>query len=162
MANNVPLSTDVPKIYVPSLSAKQLYVPHIQAKHLATPFKSTTKPRQVERRHVKDLGDIILGHPLYGTRQLRDTLEDEAEWANYVPILNRIVGAGVMAKERFLEPVSKGQNGVAVINTLESLGNSLDILANPVKSLMSWAGGGSKKRSLAITPAPTILFSIGT
>lgn len=146
MANNVPLSTDVPKIYVPSLSAKRIYVPQIQAKHLPTPFKAqttTNKIKQAERRHAKDLGDIILGHPLYGTRQLRETLEDNnADWAVYVPILNRIVGVGAMTKERFLKPISEGKTGTAILNTVESLGSSLDILANPVKSLMPWAGGG--------------------
>ena len=145
MANNVPLSTEVPKIYVPSLSAKQIYVPHIKAKHLATPFKSTAIPRSVERRHVKDLGDIILGNPISGTRQLRETLEDEADWANYIPILNRIVGVGIMARERFLEPLSEGKPVTSLINTLESLGSSLDILANPVKSLIPLAGGGDSE-----------------
>ena len=146
MANNVPLSTDVPKIYVPSLSAKQIYVPHIQAPHLAAPFKSTAIPRTAERRHVKDLGDIILGNPITGTRQLQHTLEDyDQDWVKYVPLLNRIVGVGLMAKERVLQPLAKGESGKIIINTLESLGSSLDILANPIKSLIPSAGGGDTK-----------------
>ena len=146
MANNVPLSTDVPKIYVPSLSAKQIYVPHIKAPHLDAPFKSTAIPRSAERRHVKDLGDIILGNPITGTRQLQHTLEDyDQDWVKYVPLLNRIVGVGLMAKERVLQPLAKGEPGAIIINTLESLGSSLDILANPIKSLIPSAGGGDTK-----------------
>ena len=139
---NVPLSEDVPKIYVPSLSVSHLSTPHLQTPHLATPGKSTyVKP---ERRHVKDLGDLLLGDPIKGTKQLRHTLKD-AGYYRYlnVPVLNRLVGFSVMSKERFLDPISEGEWGVAFVNSLETLGGSLDIVANPVKALLPWAGGGS-------------------
>lgn len=139
---NVPLSKDVPKIYVPSLSVPHIRVPHINVPHIDVPGKLTyTRP---ERKHVKDLGDLLLGDFTTGTKQLRHTLEDAGleEWIN-IPIMNRLVGFGVMTKERLFEPISEGEYWVAAINTLETLGSSLDILANPVKSLMPWAGGGS-------------------
>ncbi len=139
---NVPLSKDVPKIYVPSLSVPHIRVPHINVPHIDVPGKLTyTRP---ERKHVKDLGDLLLGDFTTGTKQLRHTLEDAGleEWIN-IPIMNRLVGFGVMTKERLLEPISEGEYWVAAINTLETLGSSLDIIANPVKSLMPWAGGGS-------------------
>lgn len=139
---NVPLSEDVPKIYVPSLSVPHLSTPHLQAPQLATPGKSTyVKP---ERRHVKDLGDLLLGDPIKGTKQLRHALKD-AGYYRYlnVPVLNRLVGFSVMSKERFLDPISEGEWGVAFVNSLETLGGSLDIVANPVKALLPWAGGGS-------------------
>ena len=139
---NVPFSEDVPKIYVPSLSVPHLSTPHLQAPQLATPGKSTyVKP---ERRHVKDLGDLLLGPPIKGTKQLRHTLKD-AGYYRYlnVPVLNKLVGFSVMSKERFLDPISEGEWGVAFVNSLETLGGSLDIVANPVKALLPWAGGGS-------------------
>lgn len=144
MANNVHFSTQVPKIYVPSLSVPKLPAPRLWGKTLPTPFKSTVDYPGIERRHVKDLGDIWLGNPITGTRQLRETLEDnDTDWLVYVPLLNRVVGTGLLVKERALEPLMEGKPGVAFINTLESFGNSLDILSNPVKSLMPWTGGGS-------------------
>ena len=144
MANNVHFSTQVPKIYVPSLSVPKVPSPRLWGKSLPTPFKSTVDYPGIERRHIKDLGDVWLGNPITGTRQLRETLEDNnAEWLVYVPLLNRVVGTGLLIKERALEPVLKGNYTEAFINSLETLGNSLDILSNPVKSLMPWAGGGS-------------------
>ena len=134
MANNVHFSTQVPKIYVPSLSVPKLPAPRLWGKTLPTPFKSTVDYPGIERRHVKDLGDIWLGNPITGTRQLRETLEDnDTDWLVYVPLLNRVVGTGLLVKERALEPLMEGKPGVAFINTLESFGNSLDILSNPVK-----------------------------
>ena len=146
MANNVHFSTQVPKIYVPSLSVPKLPAPRLWGKTLPTPFKSTVDYPGIERRHIKDLGDVWLGNPITGTRQLRETLEDnDADWLVYVPILNRIAGTGIMVKERFLEPIAEGKPVTALINTLESLGSSLDILANPVKSLIPLAGGGDSE-----------------
>ena len=142
---NTPLSKDVPHIYVPSFSVPHLNVPKLYVPHLNVPGKGSFKP--AERRHVKDLGDIILGNPITGTRQLRETLEDNNA-ANLIntPVINRIAGLGYMAKERLLEPYKEksfaAATGKAFINSIESLGYSLDTLANPVKSLMPWAGGG--------------------
>lgn len=139
---NVPLSKDVPKIYVPSLSVPHISVPHIYVPHIDVPGGLTYK--KPERQHVKDLGDLLLGDFTTGTKQLRHTLEDAGleEWVN-IPLLNRVVGFGVMSKERFIDPVLSGKPGVAFINALESFGGTLDIAANPVKALLPWAGGGS-------------------
>ena len=142
---NTPLSKDVPHIYVPSFSVPHLKVPKLYVPHISTPGKGSFTP--AERRHVKDLGDIILGNPITGTRQLRETLEDNNA-ANLIntPVINRIAGLGYMAKERLLEPYKEksftAATGTAFINSIESLGYSLDTLANPIKSLMPWAGGG--------------------
>lgn len=142
---NTPLSKDVPHIYVPSFSVPHLNVPKLYVTHLNVPGKGSFKP--AERRHVKDLGDIILGNPITGTRQLRETLEDNNA-ANLIntPVINRIVGLGYMAKERLIDPYKEKSftdaTKTAFINSVESLGYSLDTLANPVKSLMPWAGGG--------------------
>lgn len=142
---NTPLSKDVPHIYVPSFSVPHLKVPKLYVPHISTPGKGSFTP--AERRHVKDLGDIILGNPITGTRQLRETLEDNNA-ANLIntPVINRIAGLGYLAKERLLEPYKEksftAATGTAFINSIESLGYSLDTLANPIKSLMPWAGGG--------------------
>ena len=142
---NTPLSKDVPHIYVPSFSVPHLNVPKLYVPHISTPGKGSFTP--TERRHVKDLGDIILGNPITGTRQLRETLEDNNA-ANLIgnPVMSRLAGLGYLAKERLLEPYKEksftAATGTAFINSLESLGYSLDTLANPIKSLMPWAGGG--------------------
>ena len=138
----VPLSKDVPKIYVPSLSATHVRTPQIYVPHIEVPGKGSYK--LPERKHVKDLGDLILGDPVQGTKQLKHTLRDAGyeEWIN-VPLLNRLVGLSVMSKERFIDPAKEGEYGTVFINALETFGNSLDTLANPVKALMPWAGGGS-------------------
>ena len=140
----------VPKLNVPSLSVPTLTVPHLQVPRLQVPtldgYKTdyVGKYKKPERRHVKDLGDIILGNPITGTRQLRETLVDYgmADLV-YVPILNRIAGTLLMGYERTLVPISQGKVGVAFINNLESLGGTLDMIANPIKSLSPWAGGGT-------------------
>lgn len=140
MANN----DIVPQIYVPSLSVPQISIPQINVPQINTPNAPILKTQPQPNRHVVDLGDIILGNPISGTKQLRKTLEDNGfHDLVYVPILNRIVGAGLSMDERFWHPIIKGKPGVALINSLETFGNSLDILANPVKSLLPWAGGGS-------------------
>ena len=140
----------VPKLNVPSLSVPRLTVPHLQVPRLSVPTLDGEKTdyagrfNKPERRHVKDLGDIILGNPITGTRQLRETLIDNnATGLIYVPILNRIAGTLFMFEERFGDPIRKGDVTTAFINSLETLGSSLDIVANPIKSLMPWAGGGS-------------------
>lgn len=141
---DIPLSVAVPQIYVPSLSAPQIYVPHIEVPHIEVPGAVTVKPIEKHREHVKDLGDLFLGNPVTGTEELHDTLVDNGFGAiEWVPLLNRIVGAGLMIKERTVEPVLKGDVKEAGINILESLGSTLDIVANPVKSLIPWAGGGT-------------------
>lgn len=140
----------VPKLNVPSLSVPRLNVPHLQVPRLKVPtldgYKTDApgKYKKPERRHAKDLGDIILGNPITGTRQLRETLIDNnAAGLIYVPILNRIAGTLFMFEERFGDPIREGDLTTAFINSLETLGSSLDIVANPIKSLMPWAGGGS-------------------
>ena len=141
---NVPLSIGVPKLYVPSL-----YVPHLKDKqikvpHLLAPGDAGVRIPKRTRLHAKDLGDLVLGNPITGTRQLQHTLEDSGfGHIASVPLLNRLVGAGVMANERFIQPMSEGQMGVVGINTLETLGSSLDLLANPIKALLPVAGGGT-------------------
>lgn len=138
---NLP-TNNVPRIYVPSLSVPKLKVPKLYVPRMETPGKGTYK--KSERRHVKDLGDIFLGDRLNGTKQLQNTLIDNGySFYREVPIINRVLGLQLLWKERFFEPMSEGEYGVAAINTLETLGSSLDILANPVKSLLPWAGGGS-------------------
>ena len=142
---NTPLNKDVPRIYVRSFSVPHLKVPKLYVPHISAPGKGSFKP--AERRHVKDLGDIILGNPITGTRQLRETLEDNNA-ANLIgnPVMSRLAGLGYMTKERLLEPYKEksftAATGTAFINSIESLGYSLDTLANPIKSLMPWAGGG--------------------
>lgn len=138
---NIP-TNNVPRIYVPSLSVPKLNVPKLYVPRMETPGKGTYK--KAERKHVKDLGDIFLGDPIRGTKQLKHTLQDNGYgFYREVPFINRILGLQLLWKERFFEPMSEGEYWVAAINTLETLGSSLDILANPVKSLMPWAGGGS-------------------
>lgn len=141
---DIPLSVAVPQIYVPSLSVPQIYVPQIEVPHIKVPGAVTVRPIERRREHVKDLGDLILGNPITGTEELHDTLVDNGFGAvEWVPILNRVVGLGLMLKERTLDPILEGDIKEAGINALETIGGSLDIVANPVKSLLPWAGGGT-------------------
>lgn len=140
MANN----QHVPPLYMPSLSVPQINVPQINVPHLNIPSIKLPYYKKQERRHVKDLGDIILGHPITGTKQLRNTLEDhDLDFLVYVPLLNRIAGAAVGIHERNIKPLLEGKPLEAGINALETVGNTLDLFSNPIKSLMPWAGGGS-------------------
>lgn len=131
---------NAPSLSAPRVSAPSVYVPRLQAPTLSRNYYITNQ----ENRHVRDLGDIILGNPITGTKQLRKTLVDNgAVHLVYVPILNRIAGTLFMVNERTLMPLAKGDIGTVFINGLETIGNTLDIVANPIKSLMPWAGGGS-------------------
>lgn len=139
---------DVPKLSPPSLSAPRLSAPRLNPPKLTPPgvtsYNVYNRNRtSVQRQHVKDLGDLILGKPGVGTLQLRHTLND-AGLGNFteIPILNSVLGFGVMLKERALDPLLEGDTSKLLINSLESIGGTMDILANPVKSLMPWAGGG--------------------
>ena len=136
------MAINVPHINVPSLSVPTVYVPKIQPVHISAPGKGNYFKQKTQ--HVKDIGDILLGNPITGTRELRETLQDNGfEEIVYIPIINRVVGLGIMANERLISPLLKGNVGEATINTLESIGYSYDTFANPIKSLMPWAGGGS-------------------
>ena len=132
----------VPKLTVPKLTTPRLTTPRLTVPKLKVPIKPSQFKR--ERRHVKDLGDILFGNPLTGTRQLRETLEDnDLEGLVYVPILNRVAGFLVGLKEREIDPLLQGHIDTVAINALESVGDSLDTLANPVKALIPAAGGGT-------------------
>lgn len=146
MATNTSFSRSVPQLTAPSLSAKQLEPKHINAKHLYVPGKAFISKNKPVHQHVKDLGDLLLGDVFAGTKQLQNTLDDNGvEYFKYVPIINRVVGAGLMIKERTIDPALKGQFGRMFLNNLETVGSTLDTLANPVKSLMPWAGGGTSQ-----------------
>ena len=139
---NVPLSTDVPKIYVPSLSVPKISAPNIYVPHIKVPGRGTINKKRY--RTATSFADILLGNPITGTKQLQDTLEKAGleDW-KYIPILNRVLGAGVMIKEKTIDPLIQGDIDTALINTLQNVGESLDIVANPVKALMPAAGGGT-------------------
>lgn len=146
MATNTSFSRSVPQLTAPSLSAKQLNAPQINVPHLYVPGKAFISNNKPQSQHVKDLGDLVLGDLFAGTKQLQKTIEDNnLEFFEYVPVLNRVVGAGLMIKERTIDPVLKGQFGKAFLNGIETAGSTLDTLANPVKSLMPWAGGGTSQ-----------------
>ena len=134
---NVP-SLSVPKINVPKLTVPRLDVP-------GTTYKLyRNEATKDNKRYVTDVGDLLFGETISGTKQLRNTL-DKAELSEfkYVPILNRILGLGVMLDERTIKPLFKGDFKTVGINALETAGNTFDTFANPVKSLIPWAGGGS-------------------
>ena len=139
---NVKSDWTVPELTAPSLSVPKNYAPQLIVPQI-TPSGKSARQKDVEYKRVKDLGDVLLGGP-FGTKQLKNTLKHyDYDYLTYVPLINKIVGAGLMIRERTVEPLMKGDYKTAAINTLESTGRSLDILANPVKSLMPWAGGGS-------------------
>lgn len=132
----------VPHLYVPSLSLPKLNTPKLYIPRLTVP--TVTTQAKIKRQHVNDLGDLILGMPGSGTLELQHTLEDYGFGEiTHVPVLNSLVGAGLMVQERFIKPISEGNAGQALINGLETLGNSLDIIANPIKALLPVAGGGT-------------------
>lgn len=140
MYNNYNATLTVPSLTLPILESPRVTIPRLTIPTLPR----VSYPKIKNTRHVVDLGDLLLGNPISGTRQLQETLRDnDLAKLVYVPILNRIVGTGLMLKERAVEPILKGEFGTFGINTLETLGHSADLLSNPVKSLMPWAHGGT-------------------
>ena len=130
---------------VRNVSVPSFYVRPVLNAVAVKPIINTYAPRQkkLQRQHVKDLGDLLLGTPLTGTLQLRHTLQDnDLRDLVYVPVLNRLAGAALLVKERTLKPILEGKPNVAAVNVLESLGSTSDTLANIVKSLIPGAGGG--------------------
>lgn len=139
----------------PSISAPSLSVPKLSSVAPKAQYKipnaTEIVPRlfgpgtyiaPTTRRHVENLGDVLLGGPL-GTLQLEHTLEDNnLGQYSQVPILNKLLGIGLLFKERTLEPIQENNVKVALINNLQSIGQDLDILSNPVKSLLHIADGG--------------------
>ena len=130
---------------VRNVSVPSFYVRPVLNAVAVKPIINTYAPRQkkLQRQHVKDLGDLLLGTPLTGTLQLRHTLQDnDLRDLVYVPVLNRLAGAALLVKERTLKPILEGKPNVAAVNALETLGSTSDTLANIVKSLVPGAGGG--------------------
>ena len=137
--------------------------------NLSTPFLTSIKPRSIKlnstqidairlnrvshasnqnyiqpTRYANSLSDIVLGHPISGTRELQNTLAKyDAEALTYIPIINRIMGAAYMFHDQYIEPLQQGNVLEAGVNALESFGEDMDIIANPIKSLLPWAGGGT-------------------
>ena len=106
---NAP-SFSVPRLNAPTLNAPRLNAPTLDAPGLKL---RQARPTQPKRRHVVDLGDIVLGDIWTGTLQLQHTLEDAGlEEFVYVPILNRVLGLGLGFDERFARPLLKGEMGV--------------------------------------------------
>jgi len=140
MYNNNDATLTVPSLTLPVLESPRVTIPRLTIPTLPR----VSYPKQRNTRHVIDLGDLLLGNPVSGTRQLQDTLRDNGlAKLVYVPILNRVVGAGLMLKERAIEPILEGDFRTFGINALETLGHSADILSNPIKSLIPWAHGGT-------------------
>lgn len=138
---------NLPELTVPSFSVPKIYAPKIEVPRLQLPG-APYKPKVKEKEYVVDLGDLLLGHPITGTRELQNNLERVGlEDFKYVPLLNRAVGAVTAVQDRVFKPyleygLTKG-SGIVFINTLETLGNSLDTIANPVKALFPITGGGT-------------------
>ena len=98
--------------------------------------------------YVNDLGDIILGDLFKGTKELQNTLKKYGhEDLATVPLLNRAVGLVDAVDDRFIRPFREEDNlEVAsekmLINSLETFGNSMDILSNPIKALLGAGKSG--------------------
>lgn len=108
----------------------------------------TYNTRGYEDRRYKEptnLGHLILGDPILGSREVQDILhKHNLDTIADIPFVNRLIAAGLMSKRRFFDPLFKeGRPWNAGINLAQTLGESLDILANPIKAAMPWAGGGS-------------------
>ena len=111
---NVP-SLSVPKINVPKLTVPRLDVP-------GTTYKLyRNEATKDNKKYVTDAGDLLFGETISGTKQLKNTL-DKAGLSEfkYVPILNRILGLGVMLDERTIKPLFKGDFKTVGINALET------------------------------------------
>lgn len=137
------LNISVPKIKVPTAGPNALQAPtvtntyHIKRKNLYEQANSRLL-------HPTDLGDIILGNPISGTKQLQNILKDNSlDALVYIPVLNRVVGTYLTVKERVFEPMIQGDTKTLTVNFLETMGNTADTLSNVVKSLIPVAGGGT-------------------
>ena len=141
----------LPSVSTPSLSVPKIssYLPQTRynipkaTELVPRVFSPYTYVATVKKRHVENLGDVLLGGP-QGTLQLQNTLDANGlgQFKN-IPILNKLLGAQLLVKERTIEPLVEGNAKLALVNNLQSIGQDLDILANPIKSLMPWAGGGT-------------------
>ena len=75
---------------VRNVSVPSFYVRPVLNAVAVKPIINTYAPKQkkLQRQHVKDLGDLLLGTPLTGTLQLRHTLQDnDLRDLVYVPVL---------------------------------------------------------------------------
>ena len=133
----------VPKVKVPAAGPNKLAVPTpVNTYHIKR--NTIYANANAKLNHPTDLGDIVLGNPLTGTRQLQQILKDnDFENLIYVPLLNRIVGTYLTVKERVFEPMIQGDTKTLTVNFLETMGNTADTLSNVVKSLIPVAGGGT-------------------
>ena len=157
-----PLFAIAPTLPLPSLPVTKLPtigVPNIELPYPGirpNSFLTYTKPR-----YAKSLGDILLGNPQYGTKQMQNTLRrhNGPSAINDIPILNRLDAAkwllydttiGELVEHDYQRGFRRTNNSLgkaaanSAINMLEVTGKSLDILANPVKSLFKGAGGGKE------------------
>lgn len=157
-----PLFAIIPTLPLPSLPITKLPtigIPNIELPYPGikpNSFLTYTKPR-----YAKSLGDILLGNPQYGTKQMQNTLRrhNGPSAINDMPILNRLDAAkwllydttiGELVEHDYQRGYRRTNNSLgkaaanSAINMLEVTGKSLDILANPVKSLFKGAGGGKE------------------
>lgn len=140
------MANDILTPYKVTPSLPSFYTnPRYYVAKISTPGKAYLK--QQPRKHVRDVGDVILGSWTRGTKQLRHTLQDYGS-GHLIgnPILSRLRGLELLIYKNIAEPFVENDfleaTGIAFINSLSSAGYTLDTIANPVKSLIPAAGGG--------------------
>lgn len=165
-----PPSLFPPQITPPKITPPKITPPKLTAYNSAIPgsnyynWYAAKINQEADKARIKDIGDIIFGHPIYGTRQLQETLEkNNLKQLIGMPIVNRLAGTGLWVKDSILKPygdifTTKFKDGYQFgdvlssltagtlksgINSLEALGNSIDTLtfANPMKAILG-AGDG--------------------
>lgn len=141
-------SLSVPQVNLPQVNLPQVYVPQVTLpnfKPAYTFYPQNLKPYNRDKT-FKDLGDIV-----FETQAFRDALNKyNLDWVYKNPLTNilgidKIVGAGVLIKDRTIDPLLHARYGEVLVNTLETLGDSLDLLSNPVKGFVLEGPSGFQK-----------------
>ena len=176
MAKLYPVSP--PSLFPPLITPPQIQPPVIRPPKLTGSNYTYSSPnsnyynwytsklnQEVDKARIKDIGDIIFGHPLNGTRQLQETLEkNNLKQLIGSPILSRLAGLGIYVRDDMLKPYGDAfsknfkdgyQLGDIVkslgtgtlktgVNLLEATANSIDTVtfANPIKAYLGAGGNG--------------------
>ena len=131
------LKTVVPRTKVPRVSNTPLYsTRYNRTNQQVSPFSDYNDPTQ-----INSLADVIWD-TLYRNDNLKrrdfGILSDIGDWD--IPLISNlsrtVTGVADLAINTVIEPIKQGNIAAAGINTLVNLGESLDILASPVKGLI--------------------------
>lgn len=123
----------LPKL--PSLGLKEL--PTLDLKNLPSlGTYQTTESSISDYSDTKELNSFV--DAVSNSAAIQKAAKDWGvlEWTKDIPGLRNIVAAGDVAYNKGIKPVLQGDWRAAGVNTLINLGETLDVVANPIKGLL--------------------------